>query len=76
MTAAELQEARQAYAELAWSRAHRCFAEADRAGHLRPDDLDRFSRTASLTGDDEACVDLLERAYEAHLARGDTGAAG
>jgi DNA-binding NarL/FixJ family response regulator len=76
MTAAELHRARDAYADLAWARARSHFAEADRAGDLQPDDLDRFSRTAFLTGDDEACVDLLERAYEAHLAGGDTGAAG
>lgn len=68
MSAAELDRAQEAYAELGWARAHGCFAAADRAGDLGPDDLDRFARTAFLIGRDEEGVGLLERAYAAHLA--------
>ncbi|HET6628004.1 MAG TPA: LuxR C-terminal-related transcriptional regulator [Nocardioidaceae bacterium] len=70
MTAADLDHARAAFAELAWGKAHAHFAEADRCGALSADDLDLFARTALLVGADEEGVDLLERAYEAHLAEG------
>jgi DNA-binding CsgD family transcriptional regulator len=76
MTAADLDKAREAFGELAWGKAHAHFAKADSSGALTADDLDLFSRSACLVGADEEGVDLLERAYEAHLAEGSADAAG
>jgi DNA-binding CsgD family transcriptional regulator len=75
ISAADVDEAREAFAAQAWAVAHAHFTSADRRGELRPEDLDRFARTAFLVGEDEECVNLLERAYDVHLAEGATEAA-
>jgi DNA-binding CsgD family transcriptional regulator len=56
-----LDQARQAYARRGWREAHDRFAAANALAPLGPDDLERYARTAVLTGDDEEYVDLLAR---------------
>lgn len=75
MSAADQDQAREAFAEQAWARAHAHFVAADRSGDLAAGDLDLFARAAFLVGDEEGCVSLLERAYEAHLKEGTREAA-
>lgn len=75
MSAAELDGAREAFAAQAWATSRAHFAAADGVGELQADDLDMFARAAFLVGDDEECVNLEERAYEAHLAEGAIAAA-
>lgn len=65
-----LPQARAAYDARAWSEAHARFTQAASAGELAAEDLERFARSAYLTGRDEECIDLLDRAYRAHQRAG------
>lgn len=63
-----LARARSEHDARAWSEAYACYRQADGAGSLGADDLELFARSAYLTGRDEQCVDLLDRAYRARSA--------
>jgi DNA-binding CsgD family transcriptional regulator/tetratricopeptide (TPR) repeat protein len=66
-----LEQARQAYDRRAWRAAHTQFADADAQSPLGPEDLERYARTAVLTGDDEKYVELLGRASQLWAAQSD-----
>ena len=66
-----VERARRAYTRRAWREAHDQFAAADALAPLSPDDLERYARTAILTGDDEEYVDLLARASQLWASQSD-----
>ena len=67
---ADLERGRERYAEQAWASAHESFARADRASALAADDLEKFAVSAYLVGRDDEYLELLQRAYHAHVAVG------
>jgi DNA-binding CsgD family transcriptional regulator len=66
----QLERARAAYANRAWSDAYEGLAAADKDLVLAADDLELFARSAYMLGLDEDYVEGLERAHSAHLAAG------
>lgn len=65
-----LDAARAAAESCDWDRAHRLFTELDQEGALSADDLESYSQAAVWTGDFEAAVSLMERAFAAYRERG------
>jgi DNA-binding NarL/FixJ family response regulator len=63
---------REAYARRAWPEAFECFARADQAAPLGPDELELLATSAYMVGRDVEHVRALERAHHAHLGAGDT----
>jgi DNA-binding CsgD family transcriptional regulator len=59
-----LEQARQAYASRAWREAHAQYVVVDSHSPLAPDDVERYARSALLTGNDEEYVTLLARASQ------------
>ena len=47
------------------------FRAADALAPLDPEDLERAAQAAYLTGLDDECIALLQRAFDAHLERGE-----
>ena len=70
-----LDAGRAAAAERRWADAYESLARADAAGALAASDLELLATVALLRGEPQASVDALSRAYEAHLAGGDTAGA-
>jgi len=68
---AALERGREAFRRRAWAAAHDLLHEADGESPLEPEDLERASRAAYLTGRDEDSFALLERAFHARMGRGD-----
>ena len=68
---ADLDSARAAFAEHRWSDALSALTDADLEGSLPPDDLERLSTAALLTGQETTGIDLATRAHEGFLADGD-----
>lgn len=64
----DIQRARDAYRRRAWREAHRLLSEADEAGGLPPEDLERLARSADLVGREGEFRDTMERAHHAYLA--------
>src|SRR5689334_8371733 len=58
-----------AFAARAWSAAYEAFTEAEAEAPLEPEDLVRLGTAAELTG--RGGNDVLSRAHQAYLARGD-----
>ena len=72
MTAAEaLDRGRKAFRRQAWSDAFGQLSAADREAPLEPEDLERLATAANLIGRGAECVDLLTRAHQEFLGRGD-----
>jgi DNA-binding NarL/FixJ family response regulator len=72
MTAAPaLERGRQAFERQAWEAAYELLCAADREAALEPEDLERAGRAAYLTGRDQECVALFERAFHHRMRRGD-----
>jgi DNA-binding CsgD family transcriptional regulator len=66
-----LADAREAFARHAWADAFRTFQATDADAPLAPDDLDRLSTAAALTGDHAAAVAARTRAHAGYVDRGD-----
>jgi DNA-binding NarL/FixJ family response regulator len=62
--------ARENFREQSWKAALDGFRLADAQRALGGADLDRAARCAYLTGNDDECIRLLERAFAAHTAEG------
>src|SRR5262245_60063578 len=68
-----LHRGRDAFDRHVWGEAHAALASADRERPLEPDDLQRLSIAAYLTGQPaEQTNALLARTHHAYLSRGDT----
>jgi len=71
MTAPDvLDMARERFREQSWKPAFDCFRNADEHRPLEATDLDSAARCAYLTGHDDECIRLLERAFAAHATDG------
>ncbi|MEZ4239455.1 MAG: hypothetical protein R3F59_25515 [Myxococcota bacterium] len=66
-----LELGRQRYAARAWDAAWRALSEADAAGPLGLDDLERLAWACGLTARESAFLEALERLHAARLAAGD-----
>ncbi|WP_202804080.1 hypothetical protein [Crystallibacter crystallopoietes] len=66
-----LELARDAFREQAWGQAYARFGVADSDSRLAPADLELYARASFLTGRDDACVSLLDRAYHQLLDSGE-----
>lgn len=62
-----LDRGRTAYDRMAWREAHATLSEADRAGPLGLDDLERLSIVGFMLGRDAEAVDILARCHRAAL---------
>jgi hypothetical protein len=69
--ASALERGRQAFDRQEWAAAYELLRAADEDAPLAPEDLERAGRAAYLTGRDEDCVALLERAFRERMRRGD-----
>ena len=63
-----LERAREASNSNAWRDAYDAYREADTAGSLTGDDLDRLALAACLVGSDSEFLAYKERAHRAHIA--------
>lgn len=70
-----LEAGRASYEMRAWNAAYRELSSAAEARPLAPADLWRLSLSAYLTGRHDAFLDAAERAHQAYLEAGETGAA-
>jgi hypothetical protein len=66
----ELERGRTAYAECRWHDAYEALGGADGAAPLGEEDLEALCWSAALTGRDARLLELLERLYREHDARG------
>lgn len=71
MVAAALTQGRIAYLARVWDEAYALLSAADRTKPLEPDDLEQAARAAYLTGREEDCFGLLERAFNERMRRDD-----
>lgn len=55
----------------AWAEAFAHLSAADREAPLEPDDLERLAMAAQLLGRETECADILARAHQGFLGRGD-----
>lgn len=67
----DLHRAREAYERREWVVAYGALSDLDESA-LKPDDFVALATTAQLLGRRNDCVQALQRAYQAHLDRGDT----
>lgn len=74
--AASLEQARAAFTERAWRRAHELFATVAAERPLDAEDLERFAKAAYWIGEAAGAISVREAAYEAFLAHGDNARAG
>jgi ATP/maltotriose-dependent transcriptional regulator MalT len=70
-----LQRGRESFARQAWADAYDQLSAADARTALEPPDLDRLATVAWLLGRDSESAELLGRAHQAFLDRGDVGGA-
>ena len=70
----DLRTARETYERGDWVTAFETWSDVDPAA-LGPEDLRRLGTAAQLLGQEEACVDALQRAFQAYVDRGDLPAA-
>ena len=66
MPAGDLERGREAYAKRAWREAYEALS-----GAVEPEDLELLATTAFMLGRDHEYVDILERAHDLHLERGE-----
>jgi DNA-binding CsgD family transcriptional regulator len=71
-TADALTKGREAFAQQAWSAAYTHLSAADQEVRLPPDDVERLATAAYLVGKDAESEDLLVRAHNEFLSRGET----
>src|SRR6266511_2678777 len=73
MTSSEaLDRGRESFARRAWGDSFACLSAADRETPLEAEDLERLAYAAYLTGKDVDSEDVLTRAHQAFLSRGDS----
>ena len=70
MTASDVEQGRESYAEGSWRTALESFASADEREPLGAEDLELFARSAYMLGGDDDYVSTLVRAHQAHLESG------
>jgi len=70
-----LRRGREAFARRGWADAYRELAAADADSPLDPQDLIEWAMAAYLTGQDAGSVEILARAHQECVARGDTARA-
>jgi DNA-binding NarL/FixJ family response regulator len=68
---AELERGRESFARRAWGDSYLHFSAADRESPLAGEDLERLAQAAYLIGRDRDCEEVLTRAHQAFLSRGD-----
>lgn len=66
-----LEQGREAYTRRSWRDAHESLSAADRAAPLEPADLELLATSAFMLGRDHEYIDILERAHDAYLERGE-----
>jgi hypothetical protein len=66
-----LEQGRQAFERQAWGAAYELLRAADEAAPLVPQDLERAGQAAYLTGRDDDCSSLFERAFRERMRHGD-----
>jgi DNA-binding CsgD family transcriptional regulator len=66
-----LREGQSAYERQAWGDAYTQLSSADREAPLEPEDLERLASAAHLIGRENESEDLLARAHQGFLGRGD-----
>ena len=71
-TADALTKGREAFARQAWSAAYTHLSAADQEARLPADDVERLATAAYLVGKDAESEDLLVRAHNEFLSRGET----
>ena len=71
MTTTALEQGREFFARRAWGDAYAWLAAADRAKALGADDVERLGTAAYLTGREQESEDLLVRAHNEFLSRGE-----
>jgi ATP/maltotriose-dependent transcriptional regulator MalT len=69
--APDLEAARAAYAERSWLEAYDAFARASAAEPLAPEDLELRATTARMLDRDDEAVEILDRAHQGYLERGE-----
>ena len=67
----EIGRGRETYGRRAWAEAHRWLARADERAPLTARDLELYVWSASLTGQDEEFLRLMERLYQLRLECGE-----
>ena len=67
----EIERGRDAYRRQAWAEANRCFSAADRKAPLAAPDLELYTLSAGLIGEDDDYIALMERLYHLHVDAGD-----
>jgi DNA-binding CsgD family transcriptional regulator len=65
-----LEQGRNAFRKQAWGEAFSLLSAADRKSSLAPEDLVNFAQAAFLTGRETEGADILSRAHQAFLSRG------
>ena len=67
----QLERGRESFERHAWTDAHAQLSAADRESHLDPEDLLRLAMAAYLIGRDDESVEILTRAFQENVSRGD-----
>jgi DNA-binding CsgD family transcriptional regulator len=67
----DIERARIAFAQRAWTEAYDAFLAADRTAPLELADLEHVAMTAQLLGNDDAAAELLGRAHQQAIEAGD-----
>jgi len=70
-TQEDVQQGRDAYARRAWRDAYELLTRSDRAEPLEPGDIELLANAASMLGEMDEYLTLLERAYHARLEQGE-----
>jgi DNA-binding CsgD family transcriptional regulator/tetratricopeptide (TPR) repeat protein len=73
--AAHLERAREHHRRQEWADACEAFRAADSVSPLEIDDLERLAEATHILGRGDEAASLLQRAYQLHVAAGDTGRA-
>jgi DNA-binding CsgD family transcriptional regulator len=69
--ASALERGRQAFERQAWAAAYELLRAADQEAALAPEDLERASQAAYLSGHDDDSFPLLERSFRERMRQGD-----
>jgi ATP/maltotriose-dependent transcriptional regulator MalT len=70
-TAEDIRRGRESYARREWLDAYTALSQADRAAPLQAEDLELLATSASMVGEMDEYVALLERLHHAYLDAGD-----
>src|SRR4051794_15736374 len=73
--ATALEQGRNAFERGMWGDAYRALSAADLEAQLEPEDLEHLATAARLVGNEAESADLMARAHQEFLARGDSARA-